>query len=665
MWCSVPEGIGVKAHTELALKIFKEESPPPIKIEIQKALEYQVSTSDEEKAAHRRQVIDRWKSRRREIFVSRGQKDPGGICAELLLELCEEYAPEIDRGFLKAWESGFETRGVIEIPSVFATSPELKNAKPEWDDRKLLSVQPGVLNACKKRANKFPQSEVEKVWNSLRKEVDEGFVGAPELCQGPKEGDVHLSRFGCAQPKYEKSGPLPTWKWRAIDDGKLSGLNRATVVRSVLVLLGVDGFLNILLFLVRLLIVRYGGAAHIPNVILSKLDHKSAYRQFRVTERGLRRVIVAKNPTDGRFYRFPAHRMLFGESACPTLYNGVAEVLDILCSRALRCPICSYFDDYAHPFLELDPSHPLHIREFLSDVVGTEFAPEKCEQGRKLVYLGLQVEVLESCVVRVSLSENRKAKLKHLLQEHLTSGHLTPSAAQTLAGKLSWACGALFGRVGRSYIASVFSRAYARGSNTKIGDELKESLEWWLEALQRLEWVRDLAPFQKFAKFIIYTDASEVGLGAVKIDTKTNKAVWFSVPIAPDQTSPVQKSNIAALEAAAVLIADETLGEEDSQAVLFIDNNTCLGSLVKGRSRDPLVAPIANRFWIGQAKKRANTWLERVASADNIADAPSRRAVPEWNGALTRVDVGEAASRVLKEFTSYKVDPQTQTELRV
>ena len=63
------------------------------------------------------------------------------------------------------------------------------------------------------------------------------------------------------------------------------------------------------------------------------------------------------------------------------------------------------------------------------------------------------------------------------------------------------------------------------------------------------------------------------------------------------------------------------------RVILFVDNDAAKGALIKSGSRVEPSAGLAAKFWEVAAKERLDVWVDRVASAANPADDPSRN---EW-----------------------------------
>ena len=641
IWCSIAEDIGTLEHVKKAVQLVGKstEKSSTLSPEVTEAVKKTALNSSRQEIKKREEeregVIDRLVARRREL-----EGENSGISVKMVKELRDAAhcttLQKLNDEFIDKWKDGFNTRGNVEAPA--ALMPQVESGislRPEWDDERLLKEQTKVLKECSSRASRFTPEERGKIWNSLEAERELGFVEGPiaiNAAEGPGQNDVHFLRFWREQEKHEVAGPTPKRKGRAIDDARLAGWNRATCVKSKLQLPGIDAYVDLLILLI-LTLISIWGVAMCPVVLLAKLDHKHAYRQFRVITTPLRRVIVCADKAGKNLYKWVAFRLLFGESSAPTWYNSVAFTLDLLTVSTLGIPLISYFDDFATAFPifgapeeEATKSSGVlsQVRRFLTEAIGTVFESSKCVAGQCIIYLGIEISV-KGVVITVRLSDHRREKLKHIIQSALDSGHLFPSAASKLAGKLSWSACGLFGRVGRCFLYSVFARAYAKDGNTKIGKELEGSLRWWLKALEVSNFERriDVGGFSSREKsWIIYTDASEFGLGGVAmyvVKGQVKNCKQFQIAV-----DHGQDTDIAISEGVAYRTALKGLAEENASNVIFVDNASLQGSLTKGRSKNATVNTLVGDSWLDACKKSLEVWVERVSSADNPADAPSR-----------------------------------------
>ena len=138
---------------------------------------------------------------------------------------------------------------------------------------------------------------------------------------------------------------------------------------------------------------------------------------------------------------------------------------------------------------------------------------------------------------------------------------------------------------------------------------------------------------------VLYTDASdELGgaLGAVLLVPKSDgQSAWrasffsWSIPSRWVTLLRQRKQQIAAFELMGVLVALETFARPIVQAqrvLLLVDNSTALGWLRNGFARGDTadLQPLVSLFWDLCLRWKLDISLEWVASALNLADAPSR-----------------------------------------
>ena len=89
--------------------------------------------------------------------------------------------------------------------------------------------------------------------------------------------------------------------------------------------------------------------------------------------------------------------------------------------------------------------------------------------------------------ISLCLSPERRAKYAELIDWYLEIGGITKSQASELAGRLNWACNALFGRCGRAFLAPILQCATRADPWWKVNLRLRRSLSWWAAWLRSPE----------------------------------------------------------------------------------------------------------------------------------------------------------------------------------
>ena len=150
----------------------------------------------------------------------------------------------------------------------------------------------------------------------------------------------------------------------------------------------------------------------------------------------------------------------------------------------------------------------------------------------------------------------------------------------------------------------------------------------WLSAPRAdLTWFIPAAPRRHGAPAVTYSDAStSFGLGAVLLLPASREAFWF-------RTRTQRGEPIDRLEVEAAAVADALFGPFLAACgyvdeISFIDNNVSAAWLTRGRGRAD-VDPMVSALWLHMAVRGGFKWFERVSSASNLADRPSRGLPPE------------------------------------
>ena len=140
-----------------------------------------------------------------------------------------------------------------------------------------------------------------------------------------------------------------------------------------------------------------------------------------------------------------AFRLLFGEAGAVAAYCLTARMVAIIIAKVLRLPPGHYIDDFIAVLLAADSTAVDDLWEFLVEVLHFCLQRQKFKSGAALLYLGMETRFSADGILFV-ISENRRRKYVEILQRYLDRNQLLRPQASQLAGRLNWACNALFGR---------------------------------------------------------------------------------------------------------------------------------------------------------------------------------------------------------------------------
>ena len=220
---------------------------------------------------------------------------------------------------------------------------------------------------------------------------------------------------------------------------------------------------------------------------------------------------------------------------------------------------------------------------------------------------------------------------------------LLPGDASKLAGKLSWGCSNAFKRFGRAMLrlvvglvrkplVCVFCRPLFDQVCRKDGSvdvELEAALEWWYKVLELN--ICELRPWEipisQPVHLFVDASGSPPYLGAVAF---YKGEAWFT-HMAPSRKMMEHfrsrgDNQIMGLELLAISLGLSTFEEllEGRKVVIHSDNSGSEVSIRRGTARALDHAQLVHAQWFHIVRLRAEVFVKRVGTHDNIADLPSR-----------------------------------------
>ena len=215
----------------------------------------------------------------------------------------------------------------------------------------------------------------------------------------------------------------------------------------------------------------------------------------------------------------------------------------------------------------------------------------------------------------------------------LQEKQLSPAQASSLAGKLAFLGGTLFGRVGFAGLAPLYRRQSSSGWS--LSKDIEDGLRWLLQLLDMVgprEWHGATSSLCGDRPIVIIGDASEPSDGsqsprcaAILIDPRLAPALlYFSmeIPSALLRTFKPRQKQIAVLELLWALLACVVWSSRLSGAfcTLLEDNSAAENGIIRGMSRQADINCLLTLFWGLAASRRCCVWAERIPSQDNPAD---------------------------------------------
>ena len=504
-------------------------------------------------------------------------------------------------GLLECFKNGFPAVGIFGAPGVF---PECA-APGSLDPETLLQRSHDLWSGVSRFRAGLSDCERDDLFTECMKDVERGWLEAPiSLRKFKRSGCIPVKRF----PIYQDG------KTRYCDDLCRSGTNEFAAQASKIDLPGVDT----LAFMASEL------QAHHAKVGFWKCDHENAYKQIPVSVEHSNFCVVVAQGYNGEWYCFKTNTVLFGSTLAVLSYNLCSRFISCLYTKWFGVPCIAFFDDFSGASPAGAEKECVEAFLHLNEALGFRCKENKTCFGHAITFLGLRLAA--SSPILIELPSEKRERYMRQISDILLSRKCTVSDADSLYGRLQWAESLVFGRAQKVFLSPISRQKYSR--STKLSARLTSSLVWFQEFLSEPR-ARFFVNPSPLVDFVAFSDASLEGLGVCVLPREGPLKKFSSlVPKGFVSSLPPGSNAIFVLELIAALLCCQLLAKKVScggkQAFLFVDNNASLSSLCKGASNCPVGESVILRFWSEVDRCGLCPWVERVPSAQNLADEPSR-----------------------------------------
>ena len=341
-----------------------------------------------------------------------------------------------------------------------------------------------------------------------------------------------------------------------------------------------------------------------------------------------------------RYYLLRA--LPFGARNAVFAFGATARVLECIMVRLFYIITAQYVDDFPQFETESLVDESDDVMVDVLKLLGWEIklqegeAP-KFQQTFNLLGVRMHLEHQHEGTIQVSNKPERAEKICKDVERIIKAGKAVPSEIEAMRGALNFAKAQCFGRCGAASLC--FLSEAVRHGPVRLDATAIEHLRFWpryfASAVPRTVRHKD-----NRGPALIFTDGAEedfVSVGGLLLDAVTGESEYFggivSGAIVKDWLATGDKQRaIHQAEVYPALIALELWAARlhGRRVLMFVDNDSAKESLIKGTTRSRASAQLVANFWCKAAEYGLFIWIERVASAANPADAPSRRACPEW-----------------------------------
>ena len=522
---------------------------------------------------------------------------------------------------------GFPITGFLSQAGVF---PKRVDTRLEVDNPSKLFLS--ASSRFIKRSKQRNISHQQLMWDETILEVQRGWFSNPRLLN--RSGRIVESPGELINPAFRFPVSQPD-KVRLIDDLCHSETNLYAEVATNITLPNWD--IAVELFL-------RAKPAH-RAWVFGKVDHASAYKNLpiRPSDRPYANVVV-KNPNDAKWYAFAPTTQLFGSTASVLHYNVFSRLLVTIINRVFAIPTIGYYDDYGFYVPAELGDEALTLIKRICHLLGVTLKEEKCYIGPTNTFLGLSgifPDRLNNFSLTVALTPEKSLKWKRTLDAIVGARSVSRAALESLIGRLGFAQSGVFSKFARCMLQPLYAKLYSNPFYPNIHGRTLDTFRWWAEAIVLLP---PRVIFDRVSKpaFLLYTDASwenNAGmLGAVLFDERGTQSQRAIDTMLASACTPAmvnlfrQTSTIFGLELTAVALAIfyfrfRLTGQS---IIIFIDNNAVLGAIVRGQTNGNPAHSFVSAIWMIACTFSISIWFDRVPSAVNIADLPTRFREPEF-----------------------------------
>jgi hypothetical protein len=323
------------------------------------------------------------------------------------------------------------------------------------------------------------------------------------------------------------------------------------------------------------------------------------------------------------------HSLMFGSLGSVHGWDKIGDTICHIARRSLHLAVGRYVDDFFAAEVAGTEQHAMEcFTRLVRALLGpTAIKAEKVESGLELNVLGLHVSY-DKQGMNVRVTDKKASEWSATIRTALKEEKLSPGTASKLAGRLSFAAQHTFKRAGRAALRALFRQQYDPMMGSKLSNELRLSLQWWLHALEHLQ--TQTVPWEPAVlEATLFTDARSTPprvAAVLVVDGVYHYTDW-----APDAammaTFAERKDNqIMGLELLGIAVGICSFEEliRGRSLRVYCDNVGGERALASGAATSVDHNRLVHAVWMRALQLGLSLWSYRVPTKDNIADLPSR-----------------------------------------
>ena len=366
------------------------------------------------------------------------------------------------------------------------------------------------------------------------------------------------------------------------------------------------------------------------------IDLTKAYKQVAISKKSLKQGVLGYPIGQGDWRLYLSQSFPFGASASVFSFNKITRAIWHILTHKLGLLASVFYDDF--PVVELQPLARLSscAVENVLDALGWKHAvtggKKATEFSETFCALGVQYDLsgLWKGHVVVQNKPGLGDKILEVVETFREKSSAVKSTASVLAGLLNFAGGFTMGHHLKPASHALSKFLTSEGGSHKDRVNLCDLTSTLLTSMKP----RVVSILNSCRPIVIYTDgAYESGTGtwgAMLLDPRDGSCKIFGgrVPqcLITTWNKLVGKQVIGEVEMYAYLCIRFAARNilQGRSGITFIDNEACRYSLIKRSSRNTSMFLLITAVSLIDAAFNFDGWTERVPSASNPADLPSR-----------------------------------------
>ena len=355
---------------------------------------------------------------------------------------------------------------------------------------------------------------------------------------------------------------------------------------------------------------------------MAKVDLKSAYRSVRISTDSQRFTGLQLSLDGHNVYMYDT-KLPFGSRFSPGVFHRLTQcVKRLLEKRGFTAVV--YLDDFflCAPTLDECALAMSTLIELLRSLGFRINWKKVVDPTQQLVFLGIEIN---SVTMSKRLPDDKLAALKNTICDFSKKKRASKKQLQSLAGKLNWAAGVVYG--GRVFIRRIIDaicKLAAANHKCILSREVRADIEWWetfMSSFNGTALILDDMPITS-----VCTDACNIAAGGYYGGGETSLPDWFHCNWACDWPE-LQEAHINVKELASVVLAAHRWAAAwaNKRVIIWSDNSTTVSCINRGSSRNCyLMRYLRYMFWLS-ATYNFRISARHVPGIDNvIADRISR-----------------------------------------